>query len=589
MRVLGLVSHTHDTGVALIEDGVPVAVIEEERLNREKKTLKFPSFGLEAALTERGLKLPDIDQITIPWNASRMNLTLLWLILRRLPMSATLIPKVNLFKRPTSTTMRANLLLGRKYIAKRLREQFPGQDVPPIQGYNHHHCHAAAFFVSPFEDATVLVIDGYGDDASTSIYQGTGDRLDRVYRNRFLDSVGIVYSHVTEFLGFRLNRDEGKVMGLSAYGSDRYVDACHDLFRLGPDGTYSVNMDYFLYDRFGEAKPFRKKFFKIFGEPFQPGAEITQRQKDIAFGLQRASEKIILHIVRHLTRAYGTKKLVLSGGVALNCVANSLILSETDVEEIWIPPNASDTGAPLGSTLWHYHQVLGNPRKFELKSPFYGCEYSDEQIESALADSQLAWTKLSEEDLLPRIGRDLSEGKIVGWFQGRFEMGPRALGNRSIIADPRRAEMKDIINARVKFREAFRPFAPAVLVERIGDYFQIDQSDPFMTIAPRVRPEKAHEIPAVVHEDGTGRIQTISRDVNPRYYGVIEEFYKITGVPIVINTSFNRQEPIVARPSEAISCFLRTGIDVLVLGDYYVTDRNEAAVQRAGERFVVTM
>ncbi len=585
MRILGLVSHTHDTGIALIEDGVPVCVIEEERLNREKKTMQFPAQALQAGLTDRGLTLADIDQITTPWNTARLKRTLLWLILRRFPMSLNFVPRLNFFPRRAISSMRSKVLQGTRYIGRRLNEMFPGQKLPPMAEYNHHHCHAASFFVSPFDEATVLVLDGFGDDASTSHYEGRGNRLERVSRNWFFDSLGMVYSHITDFLGFQINRDEGKVMGLSAYGTDRLVAACRDLFRLGPDGTYTVNMNYFLYDRYGEAKPFRKKFFQIFGPPRKPDEELTQHHKDVAFGLQRATEEVILHIVRHLTKARGTRKLVLAGGVALNCVASALILSETDVEEIWIPPNASDTGVPLGSTLWHHHQVLGKPRGFELKSPFYGVEYSDAEIERALTDAGLSWEKMEEAPLLKRVAKEIADGKIVGWFQGKFEMGPRALGNRSILADPRRPEMKDIINARVKFREGFRPFAPAVLAERIGEYFEIDQPDPFMTIAPKVRPEKAHEIRAVVHADGTGRIQTISRDVNPRYYGVIEEFAKITGVPVMINTSFNRQEPIVARPSEAISCFLRTDMDLLVLGDYFVSDRNEAAKKLAFERF----
>jgi carbamoyltransferase len=272
----------------------------------------------------------------------------------------------------------------------------------------------------------------------------------------------------------------------------------------------------------------------------------------------------------------------MTGGVALNCVANAKILEHTDVRRLWVPPCASDTGAPLGSALWHYHQQLGNARGFELQHPFYGQAYSDARTERALAAAGLRYRSFAETpQLLRRVAQDLADGKIVGWFQGCFEMGPRALGNRSILADPRRPDMKDVLNAQVKKREAFRPFAPAVLLERAGEFFEIAQPDPFMTLAPRVRADKRDVIPAAVHVDGTGRIQTVERAANPRYYGLIEEFGRLTGVPVLLNTSFNRREPIVASPEEAIACYLRTGMDVLVLGDFYTTDRgpNGAAEQ----------
>jgi carbamoyltransferase len=297
------------------------------------------------------------------------------------------------------------------------------------------------------------------------------------------------------------------------------------------------------------------------------------------------TEETILHVLRGLERRFPSRNLVLSGGVALNCVANARILADTGYERVWVPPCASDTGAPLGSALWHHHQTLGQPRNGELKHAFFGLAYTDTEIEAALREAGLAGERMAEPELIERAARDLADGRIVGWFQGRFEMGPRALGNRSILADPRRESMKDVINARIKHREPFRPFAPAVLLERACELFEIAQPDPFMTLAPRVRPEKRHLIPAAVHVDGTGRIQTVERSANPRYYGVIEAFGRLTGVPVLLNTSFNRQEPIVANPAEAISCFLRTDMDVLVLGDYYVTDRNAAAVDKARAGF----
>jgi carbamoyltransferase len=263
----------------------------------------------------------------------------------------------------------------------------------------------------------------------------------------------------------------------------------------------------------------------------------------------------------------------MTGGVALNCVANAKVLEQTDVRRVWVPPCASDTGAPFGSALWHTHQTLGLPRRFELTHPYYGRAYPDEEIARALQAEGLGYQRLPPAQLLRRVAQDLADGKIVGWFQDRFEMGPRALGNRSIVADPRRAGMRDELNDRVKKREPFRPFAPVVLAERAADYFEVSQTDPFMTLAPRVRPDKQGVIPAAVHVDGTGRIQTIERAANPRYYGLIEEFARLTGVPVLLNTSFNRKEPIVASPKDAIACYMLSGIDVLVLGDFYTTER----------------
>jgi carbamoyltransferase len=267
----------------------------------------------------------------------------------------------------------------------------------------------------------------------------------------------------------------------------------------------------------------------------------------------------------------------MSGGVALNCVANAKVLETTDVRRVWVPPCASDTGAPLGSALWHTHQTLGLPRRFELTHPYYGRAYKDEEIVRALEAEGLRYHRLPAAQLLRRVAKDLADGKIIGWFQDRFEMGPRALGNRSILADPRRAEMRNELNDRVKKREPFRPFAPVVLAEKASEYFEVTQADPFMTLAPRVRTDKQGVIPAAVHIDGTGRIQTIDRAANPRYYGLIEEFARLTGVPVLLNTSFNRKEPIVAAPKDAIACYLLSGIDVLVLGDFYTTDRRGAA------------
>ena len=579
MRILGLVGATHDSGLAILDDGRIEIVLEEERFDRIKRTKAFPRRSMIAALGERAEGLAGIDVITTPWDVARLRRSFLGAVVRRFPASLAFLLE------SSHTPQRNEIVLLNGYLDRKLRRLVGDRPLPPVVNVGHHDSHAAAFFVSPFDEATVLVMDGFGDDAATSVYTGAGNRLTRHWHTHIFNSVGMVYTLVTEFLGFGGFADEGKVMALAAYGDDSLLQRFRDVIRLRPEGRYEVNMSYFSYDSFGELRPFKRKFIQAFGPSRAPGEEITERHRALAAALQRVTEDTILHVLRGLERRHPSRNLVLAGGVALNCVANARILAETGYQRVWVPPCASDTGAPLGSALWHYHQTLGHARTGELEHAFYGLAYPEAEILAALQEAGLAGERLALPELVERVARDLADGRVVGWFQGRFEMGPRALGNRSILADPRRAIMKDVINARIKQREPFRPFAPAVLEERASELFEISQPDPFMTLAPRVRPEKRHLIPAAVHVDGTGRIQTVGREQNPRYHALIEAFAKLTGVPVVLNTSFNRQEPIVASPAEAISCFLRTDMDVLVLGDHYVVDRNAGAVERARAAF----
>jgi len=564
VKILGLVAKTHDSGLALLSDGKVEHVLEEERFDRRKKSQKFPRHAL-AVLRDAGLKLSDIDAITTPWDVSALRRFGAQLLLRRFPLSLCLL-------HPAAHRAQQNqIMLLNGYLKGGLRRFFGASEpLPPIINVHHHHAHAASFFVSPMEEALVLVMDGYGDDASTSAYVGRGNRLERLWHTTPFNSLGLVYTFVTEYLGFAGFGDEGKVMALAAFGDKSYVERFRDVVRPTPDGSYAINMDYFGFETFGELRPLRRKFYDVFGPPREEGAPMEDRHRAIAHALQAVTEEIVLHVVRTLVARTGQTNLCITGGVALNCVANAKVLEETPVKRLWVPPCASDTGAPLGSALWHYHQTLGHPRGFELTHPFYGKAYSDAEIEQALAKAGLPAQRLEEDALIPRVATDLAGGKVVGWYQGRFEMGPRALGNRSILADPRRAEMRDILNAKIKARESFRPFAPAVPMERAAEFFEITQPDPFMTLAPRVRPEKRGDIAAAVHVDGTGRIQTVERAANPRYWDLITAFGKITGVPVLLNTSFNRKEPIVSSPAEAVHCFLESGMDVLVLGNYYV-------------------
>ena len=567
MRILGIVAKTHDSGVAFVRDGVPELVLEEERFNRSKKTRKFPRLALAAGFTELGIGLDDVDVLTTPWHLGLLRRSFASILLQRFPLSLSLLL-------PSSHTSQQNQIAAlNHYLTRDLKRRFGAKRIPPIVNVPHHNAHAAMFFASPFEEALVLVMDGYGDECSSSAYVGRGNRLERVWSTGIMNSAGLVYTFVTEYLGFAGFGDEGKVMALAAYGEDTYLEKFRDVIRPTADGGYAVDMSYFSYPSFGQLRPFKRKFVETFGPPRAPGEPLLDRHRDLAFALQAVTEEIVLRVVRALLKRSPTRNLCMVGGVALNCVANAKILEHTDVARLWVPPCASDTGAPLGSALWHQHQDLGKPRTFELEHALYGTAYGDEEVARALREAGLGYRRMSESALLGQVAQDLADGRIVGWMQGRFEMGPRALGNRSILADPRRADMRDLLNDKVKKRESFRPFAPAVLLERAGEFFEIDQPDPFMTLAPRVRPDKRAAIPAAVHVDGTGRIQTVTRSSNPRYYGLIEAFGRLTGVPVLLNTSFNRHEPIVASPQDAIRCFLATRMDVLVLGDFYTTDR----------------
>jgi carbamoyltransferase len=401
-----------------------------------------------------------------------------------------------------------------------------------------------------------------------------------------LDSLGIVYTLVTIHLGFA-PFEEGTVMALAALGRDRLVERMRDIVRLEAEGRFSINMAYFGYDSFGMLRPFKRKFIDTFGPARQKGEPLNAHHEDLARALQTVTEEIVLHVAKAARRRFPSANLCMVGGVALNCVANARMLRESGFERLWIPPCASDTGAPLGSALWHQHQTLHVPRRTTMTHAYYGLGYDDRLIQSALRSAGLSFQILEDAELISKVAADLASGRIVGWFQNRYEIGPRALGNRSILASPISPGVRDVINKRVKFREPFRPFAPSVLVEDAREWFEIAQPDPFMTIAPRVKPGMAARIPAAVHVDGTARIQTVDRESNPRYYALIDAFRTLTGVPILLNTSFNKQEPIVAQPSEAISCFLRTDMDVLVLGNCYTTDRPEAAAQRARLSFAV--
>jgi carbamoyltransferase len=548
VHVLGINCFSHDTAACLLGDGRIVAFAEEERFNRERHTKRFPDQAIGFCLETAGLGMADVDVVAF---AHRPGLDLARGVADALRRRA---PK----RLAVQAYVDGNLL--RKEAAFRARWRYRGR----VEHVGHHDAHAAsAFFPSPFERAAVLTLDRGGDFLSTSLQHGTGQRLTRLAEVRNPDSLGEVYSALTWYLGFQANADEGKTMGLAPYGRDKLVPELADLVRQTPDGLFRINLAWFSYHR--EGGWLSQRFLERYGPPRVPESTITERHEDLAFAIQDVLEETALHVARTLRQRSGCRDLCLAGGVALNSVMNSRLLREAGFERIFIQPAASDAGNALGAALWVWHQRLGRPRAETMTHAFHGPAWTDKEQAAALAGQGLKVRTVA--DPAEEAARLLADGKLVGWFQGRAEVGPRALGARSILADPRRTETKDIVNARVKRREAFRPFAPSVLDERGDDFFEDYHSNPFMLLVQPVRAERRAQIPAVIHVDGTARLQSVTQAENPLYHRLIIRFAARTGVPIVLNTSFNlRGEPIVHRPAEALADFHGSDLDALFLG-----------------------
>lgn len=550
MNILGINCFAHDTAACLLQDGRLVAFIEEERFNREKHTKAFPDEAIAFCLDQGSIGVEDLHAVAFAHRAG----------------ADFARGAIDALRRGAPKRMAAqayvDLNLVRKERHFRRRWGFRGRAF----NVGHHQAHAAsAFFASPFDEAAVLTLDRGGDFLSTTLNHGQGHRLRTLAEVRNPDSLGEVYSALTWYLGFHPNSDEGKVMGLAPYGNDRFALAFRDLLHLTPDGRFRVNLAWFAYQR--EGGWLSKRFLDRYGPPRAPESELTERHEDLAHAVQDLVEEAGLHVTRALHRLTGSRNLCLAGGVALNSVMNSRLLRETEFEHVFIQPAASDAGNALGAALWVWHQVLGRQRAWSMEHAFWGPEWPDAAYKDVLAGRKLPFRETG--DPPAEAARLLADGKIIGWVQGRAEVGPRALGGRSILADPRRAEMKDIVNAQVKHREGFRPFAPSVLHERGAEYFESYYPNPFMLLVLPILEEKREVIPAVTHVDGTGRLQSVRRDSSPVYARLIEEFERLTGVPVVLNTSFNlRGEPIVHRPEEALNDFLNTGMDALFLGPY---------------------
>ena len=551
MDILGINCFSHDTAAALVRDGVPVAFIEEERFNREKHTKAFPDAAIEFCLRQGGISITDVDVVVF---AHRAGVD----YARGLPDAVKRLAPKRL-----AAQSYVDLMLVKKQRDFARRWGYRGR----VANVGHHEAHAAAaFFPSGFDNAAVLTLDRGGDMLSTTFGLGRGSRLQTLKEIRNPDSLGEIYTAVTGWLGFHPNADEGKVMGLAPYGTDRYAPVFRDFVRLHDDGGFNVNLSWFRYQV--ESGPLSKRYLDLFGQPRVPESEITKHHEDVAFGVQAVTEEAAMHMARALHATTGATNLAMAGGVALNSVMNARLLRETPFERIFIQPAAGDAGNALGAALHIWHVEMGRPREWRMEHAFYGPSYGDADLRAAFQGRAVPFEQVP--DPTAAAAELLSESKIVGWFSGAAEVGPRALGARSILADPRKAEMKDIVNAQVKHREGFRPFAPAVLDERGAEYFDDYATNPFMLLVLPIREDKRDVIPAVTHVDGTGRLQSVTPDGNGgAFHRLISEFEGRTGVPVVLNTSFNlRGEPIVHRPAEAVEDYLNTGMDALLLGPY---------------------
>ena len=585
--ILGVSAYYHDSAAVLLVDGRIAAAAQEERFSRKKHDAGFPGNAIRYCLDEAGLTLAELDHIVFYdkplLKFDRLLETYLSFAPRGFRSFVAAMPvwlKEKLFLK---TTLRRELAaLG----------NIPEREIPALLFSEHHEAHAAsAFFPSPYRKAAVLCLDGVGEWATTSVWLGEGNRLTPQWEIDFPHSLGLLYSAFTYYTGFRVNSGEYKLMGLAPYGEPRYVNLMlENLLDLKPDGTFRLNMDYFNYAT--GLTMTGSRLHRLFGgPPRKPESELTQKEMDIARSIQAVTEEIVLRLGTTVHRELGAEYLCLAGGVALNCVSNGRVLREGPFRDIWIQPAAGDAGGALGAALVAWHHYLDRPRQADgrddsMQGAYLGPCYSNEEIIDYLDAINAPWTRLEDNELMPKLAALLDDEKVIGWFNGRMEFGPRALGARSIIGDPRSAKMQSAMNLKIKYRESFRPFAPAVLADSVADWFELDRKSPYMLIvaplaAAKRKPLSAAEesrsgldklgvarsgIPAVTHVDYTARVQSVHADTNPRFHDLITRFEERTGCPLLINTSFNvRGEPLVASPQDAYRCFMRTGMDYLVM------------------------
>ena len=591
--ILGISAFYHDSAAAIILDGQIVAAAQEERFSRKKHDPGFPSKAINYVLEESKLTLNQVDHIVFfekPFlKFERLLETYLAMApfgFKQFSLSMPIWLKEKLFQK--------------KFIFDKLvelNESF--KDIKKLKFSEHHLSHAAsAFYPSPFNEAVILTLDGVGEWATTTVAIGKGNNIEMVKEIHFPHSIGLLYSAFTYYTGFKVNSGEYKVMGLAPYGEPKYKDKIlNELMDLKEDGSFRLNMSYFNYAT--GLTMTNNRFSDLFGQPVRNPKKdlLTQFHMDIAASVQAATEEIILRITNFMSKEFGIKNLCLAGGVALNCVANGKILKDKNFENIWIQPAAGDAGGSLGTALAYWHQDLNKSRnkkindKDQMKGSYLGPKFDNNLIEEKLNILNAKFEKFNEENLIKTIAKELSNGKTVGWFQGRMEFGPRALGGRSIIADPRSEKMQKDLNLKVKFRESFRPFAPSVLSEEVSNWFDLDRESPYMLLVAEVKKNiqvemneenkklfgieklniKRSSIPAVTHVDYSARIQTVHKETNPKYYNLLKEFKKITDCPVLVNTSFNvRGEPIVCSIEDAFNCFMGTELDILAIGNCYL-------------------
>ena len=572
MLILGLNMFHADASAAIVLDGEVKFAVAEERLNRRKHFGGFPALAIKACLDAVGARISDVDHVAVGQDSDA---NLAKKVQYALANPAKILNFIRLRQRKES--MRDVRLL----IAKAL-EVDPAHLRFQEHHLEHHIAHiASAYYCSPWEKTAGFSYDGSGDFVSTMTARCEGNQIEVLDRVFLPHSLGSLYTMICEFIGYTKYGDEGKVMGLAPYGRDTYCNEVNKIVKLDDEG-FRLDLSYFkpLGSNQGMqvspdgtvklARHFSDLMVKLHGEPRQPHTEITQRDMDLAFALQHRFEEVFLHLLNQLHRRAPLENLAMAGGCALNSVANGKIFDRTPFRNTYIQPAAGDEGLAIGAALHTYHSALGQPRRHELKSSYLGPEFSDSRIQGALQSAGLVFQKMHRTALLDAVAEEIAGGNVIGWFQGRMEWGPRALGNRSIVAHPGLPDMKDILNARIKHREWFRPFAPSILAEYQHEYFEHGHPSPFMLHVYKIRPEKRKELCAVNHADDTGRLQTVTRDENPLYYDLISAFRRKTGIPVVLNTSFNENEPIVCTPEEAIDCFQRTRMDVLAIGPFLV-------------------
>jgi len=563
-NILGVSPVGFNTSSSLIVDGKCVFAVEEERMVREKRTRKFPFRGIDAALSKADLSISDIDTIAVSWNPA-INLEA-----HSAPQSSKPRYLGEIFYSVPSHLMTLQAQ-EREIVLSRQSIEFADGEHLSIAYVNHHVAHAGCFFVSPFDEAAILTVDAFGEKNCVTFSQGKGNKIERLWSQDFPQTLGSFYSSLTEFCGFRPQNDEWKLMGASSYGdSKRFYKPLRDLFRLNEDTGFSLNLSVFNFHQFHRPGFCNTQLENHLGIPANGrDVPLSQTYYDLAAAAQTVTEEVYLHLLHQLHKHTGQKSVVIAGGVALNCVANGKVIAETPFSNIFVPPVPDDSGGSIGAAYYLHCHVNGQDREFVLENNYLGPAFPDEEIAATLDKYKLTYETLS--DPSARAADLIAEGNIIGWFQGRLEFGDRALGNRSILADPRDPSMKEKVNDTIKYREPFRPFAPAILNQRVDDYFENASPTPFMEKAFKIRPERRDEIPAVTHVDGTGRLQSVDEDNNPLFYRLINAFSNKTGIPVVLNTSFNlKGEPIVCTPEDALRTFFSCGLDALIIGSFEV-------------------